>query len=88
MVNDGLVVLGLRVIAVGWQVWVSLIVRFVLCKLELLLAVGLPLWVALVADGLLCRFTLRMAAVGWPLWLALVVRSMLVISAFSAGVVG
>jgi len=48
-VGDVLLRLGLRLVAVGWQVWVSLVMVDVLFEWEfVMVAVGWQLWVLLV----------------------------------------
>ena len=60
---------GLKVVAVGWRLWVSLKLNDVLLKLEfILVAVGWQVWILLMMSGVLGGDESSVGAVGWLVW--------------------
>ena len=66
MVSVGLCLVGLVLVAVGWQVWVSLMAGVVLFKVgRRVMAVGWLLWALLVVGCLLFDVVLMGGVLGW-----------------------
>ena len=64
---------GLKVVAVGWRLWVSLKLNDVLFKLEfILVAVGWQVWILLIMSGELGGDVTSVGAVGWLVWVSCV----------------
>ena len=60
---------GLKVVAVGWRLWVSLKLNDMLFKLEfILVAVGWEVWILLMMSGVLAGDVTSVGAVGWLVW--------------------
>jgi hypothetical protein len=75
LVSDGLFMVGLLVVSVAWQLWVSLVVMVVVVGVALLV----------VAVG--ARVELLVWAVGWLLWVFLVVGDVLFNTGCVVGIV-
>ena len=66
MVSVGLCLVGLVLVAVGWQVWISMMVGIVLFKVgRRVVAVGWLSWALLVVGCLLFDLVLIGGVVGW-----------------------
>ena len=78
LMNDVLFMLVFRLVAMGWQLWIAVMVGVVQFKIGL--RMGAVCWLLVVSwleNDVLFKFGFRLVAVGWQLWRSLMVEGVL-----------